>query len=86
MREEFLNIFLFRILELRWSAWHIAKDYFLFSQIERKEEREERERKKERREKVRKEEGREGEKRDFRGDIWERRAAFIFEEWPERAT
>ena len=49
MREEFLNIFLFRILELRWSAWHIAKDYFLFSQIERKEEREERERKKERR-------------------------------------
>ena len=55
MREEFLNIFLFRILELRWSAWHKAKDYFLFSQIKRKEEREERERKKERRKGKRKE-------------------------------
>ena len=78
---------MFRILEPRWSAWHIAKDYFLFSQIKRKEEREEREeRRKEEREKGRKEEGQEGEKRGFRGDIWERRAAFIFEEWPERAA
>ena len=34
----------------------------------------------------RKKEGREGEKRGFRGDIWERRAAFIFEEWPARAA
>ena len=50
------------------------------SQIKGRQEREKAGRKMERRKKGRKEEEREGGKRGFRGDIWERRAAFIFEE------
>ena len=70
---------MFSTLNLR-GVFGICKRLFSVSQIKGRQEREKAGRKKERRKKGRKEEEREGGKRGFRGDIWERRAAFIFEE------
>lgn len=64
----------------------MQKIILFVSQIKGRQEGEERGRKKEERKKGRKEEGKEGEKKGFRGDIWERRATFTFEEWPEWAA